>query len=230
MPKETFFNLPPDKRERLIDAALDELVRYPFDQASISRIVAATGIAKGSFYQYFEDKLDLFSWLCEEGGRRRAAWFHQLANPQPTNPFDRLRFAYREGLGLWRAEPRWTRVGLRLLEPSEDARLGALRARNEAAVHAFLVALLRHGQADGTVRPDIDPEQTAWLASGLLQEGLLRAFFASLGTTLERWPDEAASVSDERLAEAMGAAIAAVDLLEAAVGVGRRGGVSAQQA
>ena len=60
MPKDTFFNLPEDKRTLICDVAIDEFAEYPFDQASINRIVAKSGIAKGSFYQYFEDKKDLF--------------------------------------------------------------------------------------------------------------------------------------------------------------------------
>ena len=200
MPKETFFNLPADKRERLVEVALDELSRCSYDNASVSRMVAAAEIAKGSFYQYFEDKLDLFGWLIEEAGRRRSAWFASLPVPAPADPFDRLRFAYREGLGFWRAEPRWSRVGLRLWEPSEDPRFAARRAHAE------------------------------WLVSGLLQEGLLRAFFASLGSSMERWPEDAERVTDDQLRSAMASAELAVDLLQAAVGVAPSRGVAQARA
>ena len=53
MPKDTFFNLPEDKRALICKVALEEFGEYTFDQASINRIVAKAGIAKGSFYQYF---------------------------------------------------------------------------------------------------------------------------------------------------------------------------------
>ena len=230
MPKETFFNLPADKRERLVEVALDELSRCSYDNASVSRMVAAAEIAKGSFYQYFEDKLDLFGWLIEEAGRRRSAWFASLPVPAPADPFDRLRFAYREGLGFWRAEPRWSRVGLRLWEPSEDPRFAARRAHAEGLVHRFLVDLLRDGQERGYVRADLDVEAGAWLVSGLLQEGLLRAFFASLGSSMERWPEDAERVTDDQLRSAMASAELAVDLLQAAVGVSPRAGVAQARA
>ena len=60
MPKETFFNLPEVKRGAILDAALEEFAAYPYDQASVNRIVARAGIPKGSFYQYFENKKDLY--------------------------------------------------------------------------------------------------------------------------------------------------------------------------
>jgi AcrR family transcriptional regulator len=65
MPKQTFFNLPEEKRQTIIDVAIEEFAENGFEAASINRIVANSGISKGSFYQYFEDKLDLFMHLVD---------------------------------------------------------------------------------------------------------------------------------------------------------------------
>ena len=71
MPRQTFFNLPEDKRNPIIDLALDEFSKYDYKNASISRIVARAGIAKGSLYQYFEDNRDLFLYLVEISGQAK---------------------------------------------------------------------------------------------------------------------------------------------------------------
>ncbi|GAF65102.1 putative transcriptional regulator [Bacillus sp. TS-2] len=63
MPKVTFFNLPDDKQDKLIHAAKEEFSRVPLAKASISNIVNAAQIPRGSFYQYFEDKSDAFFYL-----------------------------------------------------------------------------------------------------------------------------------------------------------------------
>lgn len=63
MPSATFFRLPAEKRRTLIDAALTEFSRVPYDQASINKIIQAAGIPRGSFYMYFDDKDDLFRYL-----------------------------------------------------------------------------------------------------------------------------------------------------------------------
>jgi len=60
MPKDTFFRLPREKRERIIDAAGMEFRRVPYGDTSINRIIKTAEIPRGSFYQYFEDKHDLF--------------------------------------------------------------------------------------------------------------------------------------------------------------------------
>lgn len=63
MPSETFFRLPEGKRQRLMDAAWEEFTSVRFSDASINQIVRNAGIPRGSFYQYFEDKDDLFAHL-----------------------------------------------------------------------------------------------------------------------------------------------------------------------
>ena len=63
MPTSTFFNLPPPKREKLLQAAVAEFARRPYGEVSINRIIQAAEIPRGSFYQYFEDKTDLFRYV-----------------------------------------------------------------------------------------------------------------------------------------------------------------------
>ena len=63
MPTQTFFRLPEGKRERLTEAAWKEFMSVRFADASINRIVHEAQIPRGSFYQYFEDKEDLFFYL-----------------------------------------------------------------------------------------------------------------------------------------------------------------------
>ena len=66
MPKETFFNLPEDKRNKILDSARDEFTEHLFNKARVSNIIKNAGIPRGSFYQYFEDLEDLFFFLIEE--------------------------------------------------------------------------------------------------------------------------------------------------------------------
>lgn len=60
MPKETFFNLGKEKQERIMTAAKVEFSRAPLQDASIAKIIKMAEISRGSFYQYFEDKEDLY--------------------------------------------------------------------------------------------------------------------------------------------------------------------------
>ena len=63
MIKQTFYNLPEQKRQRVINAVIDEFADTENDKVSINRIVQKANISRGSFYQYFDDKLDLVEVL-----------------------------------------------------------------------------------------------------------------------------------------------------------------------
>lgn len=66
MSKETFFKLNVSKREAITKAFLREFSLKSFDDASLTSVVKELGIAKGSIYQYFNNKLDLFTYLISE--------------------------------------------------------------------------------------------------------------------------------------------------------------------
>ncbi len=63
MPNQTFFNLEPDKQQQILDAAIYLFATMPFKKVSIDKIVAHANIPKGSFYQYFTNKDDLYTYL-----------------------------------------------------------------------------------------------------------------------------------------------------------------------
>lgn len=63
MPTKTFFNLSDEKRNRLIDVAIEEFSKKSLNEASINTIIKIAGISRGSFYQYFENKEDLYFYI-----------------------------------------------------------------------------------------------------------------------------------------------------------------------
>ena len=78
MPTSTFFHLPEEKREKLLQAARREFARAPYADVSINRIIHAAGIPRGSFYMYFADKEDLFLFLTGEYGQRLTGLMDRL--------------------------------------------------------------------------------------------------------------------------------------------------------
>lgn len=63
MIKSTFYNLPDAKRQRIIDAIVVEFSNTEDEKISINRIIKRANISRGSFYQYFDDKVDLVEVL-----------------------------------------------------------------------------------------------------------------------------------------------------------------------
>ncbi|NKC69013.1 TetR/AcrR family transcriptional regulator [Vagococcus fluvialis] len=69
MPSNTFFRLEKEKQDKILAASKKEFSKFPLEEASIANIVKEAGIPRGSFYQYFTGKEDVFFYLFEEARR-----------------------------------------------------------------------------------------------------------------------------------------------------------------
>jgi AcrR family transcriptional regulator len=172
MPTQTFWNLPIEKRQALIEIAVEEFANNDYDNASISRIVTRLGIAKGSIYQYFADKQDLFLYLLELSNQKRLEYV-QREIPEPDMDFWKLlRWQIGASTRAALAYPLLTKLFYRALR-------GSLPFHNEILQNMKLTGmerwqqLVRHGIAQGNIRNDIDAELAAVL---------LNAVFTEIGT------------------------------------------------
>ena len=90
MPTSTFFNLRPEKQERLLTAAAQEFAAQPFHEASINSMIRAAGIPRGSFYMYFRDKEELFQYLVRESTEPLLLAFRELLTRSGGDLFDAI--------------------------------------------------------------------------------------------------------------------------------------------
>ncbi len=121
MPKETFFNLPDEKKERVIDAAMDEFAERSYHKARITAIADKAGIAKGSFYQYFSDKKDLFKHIMDLSVEKKLEYinYDMMANKEKYSFFQLLREIYLSGFRFAKENPRLVSIGNMLLNNKE---------------------------------------------------------------------------------------------------------------
>jgi AcrR family transcriptional regulator len=66
MIKRTFYNLPPEKREKIIEVTRKEFRKGNKKKITINSVIKSAGISRGSFYQYFDDKLDLVELMTND--------------------------------------------------------------------------------------------------------------------------------------------------------------------
>lgn len=69
MPKQTFFNLPEEKRMRIKDVLIRYFANKPYSKVDIEDIAKECKVAKGSMYQYFENKKDMYIYAINEAIR-----------------------------------------------------------------------------------------------------------------------------------------------------------------
>lgn len=159
MPKQTFHNLPEEKRNNIINAAIEEFAGYGLENASTNRIVANSGISKGSFYQYFEDKRDLFMHLLRVIEQEKTEFFKDKHPPGGNmDTFQYYRWMIKTGMEFNTSHPLLTQAVSRVLF-GEGLYYGQtfsdLRARSSKALRAMIEKAARDGQVDPSVDVDL---------------------------------------------------------------------------
>lgn len=66
MPTDVFYRLSEEKRDRIYAVLLDEFSSKSLAEANVKSIVERLGIARGSFYQYFDDLNDSYFTVLEQ--------------------------------------------------------------------------------------------------------------------------------------------------------------------
>ncbi len=87
--KDTWFKLPEDKRDRIIQAAFIAFARTGYEKTSLDAIVKAAGISKGGLYEYIDAKEDLFRFVLEEAYRRLGSRIKERTGEMPADPLER---------------------------------------------------------------------------------------------------------------------------------------------
>ncbi|OBB14761.1 TetR family transcriptional regulator [Mycolicibacterium setense] len=77
MPTVTWARLDPARRAAVVDAAEAEFGAHGYSRGSLNVIARKAGVAKGSLFQYFADKRDLYAFIADIGSQRVRAYMEE---------------------------------------------------------------------------------------------------------------------------------------------------------
>jgi TetR/AcrR family transcriptional regulator, transcriptional repressor for nem operon len=160
--KKTRLRDPERTRKRLLQAAFRQVHRSGFQSAGIDTILAASNVTKGALYHHFESKEALGYAIVEEIIAKlfQDRWLTpMLADGQPID----ILIGIVRGLP---GRPKDIRNSCPLLNLAQEMSPldEQFRKRLEMLFLAWqkgVAALLRKGQSQGTVRRDLNPDETA---------------------------------------------------------------------
>ena len=157
MPKETFLNLPKKKRRLIEEVALSEFADFGFEKASINRIVTGANIAKGSFYQYFEDKSDVFGHILQLVGTMKLDYISPvLHNPADVDFFTFLEELYRSGLAFAKDHVQAARVAFEVYKNRTNPLFEDMYLESQRQGIAFYAPLIDRSIKKGELDPNIN--------------------------------------------------------------------------
>ena len=159
------------RRQRLRAAAAEEFVTHGYERASLNRIIDGAGIAKSSFYHYFEDKRALYADLVAHlertvGECLRVPGIDRLTRAEFWPAVEGM----VEDLGrALEGAPELATVA-RVLYDAGPAEATPELSRVLEDARAWVARAITHGQDLGVVRRDLPPDLLARLALAVFVE------------------------------------------------------------
>ncbi|MCL1848717.1 MAG: TetR/AcrR family transcriptional regulator [Clostridiales bacterium] len=170
MPKQTFFNLPEEKRRLIEKAALDEFAAAGYDNAVLNHIVETSGIAKGSFYQYFEDLKDLYFHMVDMLLVNKIQRLQPVLQHYQEHSFSHnLEELFRLGLAHSEADPKFHQLGEDFSAKPRSLVLEFMN-RHKPEITDVYTNLLTHAQKEGELREDVHIPTASLFVSTLISQ------------------------------------------------------------
>ena len=172
MPTLTFRRLRDEKQETIMRAAIHEFVENGFTRAKTGDIARSAGIAKGSIFQYFKDKKELFIYCAEWS---LDVFLRVLDAKMQIGEMDVFEYlqdhsAISEVLGEERELAMFMQVAI-----NEPGLLDASMKTMYDVGEIYTKKLIQNGKKRGTLRMDIDDEM------------LMEFFYAVTDRFSRRW-------------------------------------------
>jgi AcrR family transcriptional regulator len=166
MPKATFDQIAPEKRERILGEAARLFAERGFNSADMAELARRAGVAKGSIYNYFENKEDLYLHVCRDGlERSRQAVYAGL--DASWDIYRQVDHIFRRGARFARENPEYVTLYLNVSAAGMERFANRLSREVERPTADHLKRLIRREQQSGRVRADLDPRLGALLINSL---------------------------------------------------------------
>jgi TetR/AcrR family transcriptional regulator, fatty acid metabolism regulator protein len=173
-----------DKRRQILAAAVRVFAAQGYEASRVGDVAREAGVAYGLVYHYFGSKdAVLEAVFREQWGRLLAAV--ALAEETGETAPEQLELVVKIVLRSWRDDPDLVRLLVR-----EITRSPHIQDELDEIGQAFasLERIVRRGQAEGTLRRDVDARIAAFMLYGAMEEVLT-------GWVLGQLPDDADGVA-----------------------------------
>jgi AcrR family transcriptional regulator len=160
MPTVTWARVDPARRAAIIEAAEAEFGAHGFSGGSLNVIARRAGVAKGSLFQYFADKRDLYAFIADIGSQRVRCYMEQrIRELDPSRPFFDFLTDWLDAWIAYFADNPHERAlhAAATLEVDTEARVSVQHVIHRHYLEV-LRPLVRDAQSRGDLRADADTD------------------------------------------------------------------------
>ena len=156
-----------ERKNEILDAAQRLFTGQGYDATPVSAILDAVGVAKGTFYHYFQSKEDLLDSLVARATELIVSQMRQAAEREDLDAVSKLNACF-SAAGRWKTENR--DALLAIIKPvyslANIVPRHKMNERTSESVVPLLAGIVRQGVREGVFRTDY-PDEAAEIILGI---------------------------------------------------------------
>lgn len=157
LPLNTFFNVSESKRDLIISASIEEFSTNSYNSASINNICKKSNIAKGSFYQYFTDKLDLYVYIMRLAIEEKIKFFSSVLNEfDSLSLIEKFRLLFIKGAEFAQLNPQYAALGRQFSVENDKKVISAVNSEGEKQSESLFIYMIDNAKSKGEISENVD--------------------------------------------------------------------------
>lgn len=166
MPKETFYKITEDKRERILREAATLFAERGYNQTDVAQLASRAGVAKGSIYNYFDSKEDLYLYVCRDGIQRSRQAIYGDLDPD-WDVYRQIEHIFYQGAKFVDSHPEYLILYANISSAGMKRFSDQMSLDVEKFTADHLKRLIRRDIEKGLIRHDVDVNFTAFWVNSL---------------------------------------------------------------
>lgn len=143
-----------ERKNELIEAALDEFTTRSYQNASLNKIIKNAGISKGTFYYHFQDKKALYLSLLMAAGEIQVEFTNKLLSERAEDYkgkdiFDKFKLQFQIAGEFAASYPKYYRIITMVLKEKENEINRELKSLFESSTEIWLDKMIKKAVKDG---------------------------------------------------------------------------------
>ena len=149
-----------ERRQEIVDAALEVLGAYGLEGATVSRIAEVAGLTPGALYRHFPNRDAIFDAANRAASEQALSWLETSTKPDVMQRLEELGNTHAS----WTNDHLGTvvRPFFQALAFSQRANLADQMTLPRMRIFRAFLDLAEEGKRQGNIRVDVNPASVAW--------------------------------------------------------------------
>lgn len=165
--KDTFDKTTEDRRQKVLDVAIDEFAANGYNATSINDIAKKANISIGAMYSYFASKEDLFLTIVNNAYEMMDLILKEVEK-NSGDIFDVVERMVVAARTVGQSYPKLNQIYLDITTQALSAMSTRLSGKLERITPGLLAQFLGQGKAKGIIRQDLDERVTSYCIDNIL--------------------------------------------------------------